>query len=35
MNILGIDIGGTSIKADVYDEDGTALGRFSEQSTKI
>ena len=35
MNILGIDIGGTSIKADVYDEDGTALGHFSEQSTKI
>ena len=26
MNILGIDIGGTSIKADVYDEDGTFFG---------
>ena len=35
MNVLGIDIGGTSIKADVYDEDGHALGHFSEQSTKI
>ena len=35
MNILGIDIGGTSIKADVYDEDGHALGHFSEQNTKI
>ena len=31
MNILGIDIGGTSIKSDVYNEDGNALGHFSEQ----
>lgn len=35
MNILGIDIGGTSIKSDVYNEDGNALGHFSEQRTNI
>ena len=34
MNILGIDIGGTSIKSDVYNEDGNALGHFSEDVYK-
>lgn len=31
MNILGIDIGGTSIKSDVYNEDGNALGHFQNR----
>ena len=35
MYFLGIDIGGTSIKSDVYNEDGNALGHFSEQRTNI
>lgn len=35
MNILAFDIGGTTIKVDVYDETGMSLGLFSEQATQI
>ncbi|MDO4594490.1 MAG: ROK family protein [Tissierellia bacterium] len=35
MKILAIDIGGTTIKADVYDQKGISLGEFVEVCTKI
>ena len=35
MNILGIDIGGTSIKSDVYNEDGNALGHFAMRTKQM
>ncbi|MEE1108154.1 ROK family protein [Macrococcoides canis] len=35
MKILGIDIGGTSIKADIYDENGKNLMQFSMHPTQI
>ncbi|HHK6921999.1 TPA: ROK family protein [Streptococcus pneumoniae] len=35
MKIIGIDIGGTTIKADLYDEFGTSLNHFKEIETII
>ena len=35
MKIIGIDIGGTTIKADLYDEFGTSLNQFKEIETII
>lgn len=35
MKILGIDIGGTSIKTDIYDENGKNLMQFSMHPTQI
>ena len=35
MNIVGIDIGGTSIKADLYQSDGRSLNQFREVATEI
>ncbi|WP_203213439.1 ROK family protein [Streptococcus mitis] len=35
MKIIGIDIGGTTIKADLYDELGTSLNQFKEIETII
>lgn len=35
MKIIGIDIGGTTIKADLYDDFGTSLNQFKEIETII
>lgn len=35
MKIIGIDIGGTTIKADLYDDLGTSLNQFKEIETII
>ena len=35
MNIVGIDIGGTTIKADLYQSDGRSLNQFREVATEI
>ena len=35
MKIIGIDIGGTTIKADLYDDFGTSLNQFKEIETFI
>lgn len=35
MNIVGIDIGGTTIKADLYRSDGRSLNEFREVTTEI
>lgn len=35
MNIVGIDIGGTTIKADLYQSDGRSLNEFREVTTEI
>ena len=35
MNIVGIDIGGTTIKADLYQSDGRSLNQFREVTTEI
>lgn len=35
MKIIGIDIGGTTIKADLYDDFGTSLNQFKEIGTII
>ena len=35
MNIVGIDIGGTTIKADLYRSDGRSLNEFREFTTEI
>ena len=35
MNIVGIDIGGTTIKADLYQSDGHSLNQFREVTTEI
>ena len=35
MNIVGIDIGGTTIKADLYRSDGRSLNEFREVATEI
>lgn len=35
MKIIGIDIGGTTIKADLYDDFGTSLNHFKEIETII
>ena len=35
MNIVGIDIGGTTIKADLYQSDGHSLNQFREVATEI
>lgn len=35
MKIIGFDIGGTTIKADLYDEFGTSLNQFKEIETII
>lgn len=35
MKIIGIDIGGTTIKADLYDDFGTSLNQFKEIETNI
>lgn len=35
MTIVGIDIGGTSIKADLYQSDGRSLNQFREVGTEI
>lgn len=35
MKIIGIDIGGTTIKADLYDEFGTSLNHFKDIETII
>ena len=35
MKIIGIDIGGTTIKADLYDDYGTSLNQFKEIETII
>lgn len=35
MNIVGIDIGGTTIKADLYQSDGCSLNQFREVATEI
>ncbi|MBJ6745834.1 ROK family protein [Streptococcus sp. 121] len=35
MRIVGIDIGGTTIKADIYDNHGKSYGYFREEKTAI
>ena len=35
MNIVGIDIGGTTIKADLYQSDGRSLNQIREVTTEI
>ena len=35
MNIVGIDIGGTTIKADLYQSDGRSLNEFREVGREI
>lgn len=35
MQIIGIDIGGTTIKADIYDDQGKSHGAFREEKTEI
>jgi len=35
VNIVGIDIGGTTIKADLYQSDGRSLNQFREVATEI
>lgn len=35
MKILAIDIGGTTIKSDLYDANGHSLGKFREEATAV
>ncbi|MDK7050082.1 hypothetical protein ACWOE5_04920 [Aerococcus sanguinicola] len=35
MKILGIDIGGTTIKSELYTASGQSLGEFREEATVV